>query len=232
MPAFVPFVSQLPTATGLPVRRIVRRSHGGYVAEFASTKSDVPIECESLLELDFVRLCEIDPLITGILQQPCEITWLDADRLKHKHIPDFAVQHVRGRFLFEVKTWKKARDPRVVARKAPMVAALAPYGIKYRVVTDRTIRCTPMLANAKIVLKGLKTRPLESDRLASLAVVEAAPAGISLEAVCQALSLPLSFCNCLLSMVIERDLEIVSPLCKPIGDVPSILIRRRTGRLS
>lgn len=217
------------SAASAPVRQVVRRSHGGYVAQFPSTKSLLPVECESLLELDFARLAEVDVEVTGILHQPCEIIWIDDNHQKHRHIPDFAIQRGRSAFLVEVKPWAKAADPKVARRKAPIAAALAPYDIAYRVVTDRTIRAEPQLANAKVVLKGLKSQPFEHDRLAVLDVVASALNGISLESICEELGRSEAFCNCLLSMIITGDLKILWPRSEPLPAVSAIKVQCRSG---
>ncbi len=199
-----------------PVRDVVRRSHGGYVSLFFSTKSDVPIECESLLELDTVRILEVDPTVTRIVHQPCELFWT-LDGVKKRHVPDFGI-HQRGRrAIIEVKHSSAFRDRELGLRTRKVKKKLRERGIAYQVLTERFVRAQPRLDNARLVLRGMGHAPLPAERGDILDVLRANRGPMTIGDIVTALYAPPSFANSILALVLSRELFLVDGAAAPGG---------------
>jgi hypothetical protein len=167
---FAPKQRPVDPTTGIravPVRTIVRRRHRGFVCLFHSQKSAIPIECESLLELDFVRLAEVDHDITSIIHQPREITWT-LGGVTHLHIPDFEITYKGDPVIVEVKPQRMATQPAVRERTKIVTRDLAEKGILYRILTETFIRREPQLSHSKLILRGLAQDPPPANAKRSL----------------------------------------------------------------
>ncbi len=142
--------------SGPPVRKVVRRSHTTHVGWFASRKFD-QIGYESHLERDFLRLCEADPAVTFLREQPCTLFYADENGVTRDHTPDFAL--VRNGAAVIVET-KYADDAAKYAyRTKVLTRELALRGIAYEMMTEHEIRREPRLGNAVELLRGRGTEP-------------------------------------------------------------------------
>lgn len=205
---FAPKRRPVDPKTGIraaPVRTIVRRQHRGFVCLFHSQKSAIPIECESLLELDFVRLVEVDHDITSIIHQPREISWT-LDGVTHLHIPDFEITYKRNPVVVEVKPRRRAALPAVLERTKIVTRDLAEKGVLYRILTETFIRREPQLSYAKLVLRGLAHDPAPHDRQAVLGILAHDFRGLTTVDICHQLQKPPFFVNTILAMVLRGDL--------------------------
>jgi hypothetical protein len=167
----------------------------------------IPIECESLLELDFVRLVEADPDITSIIHQPREIMWT-LDGFTRVHIPDFAITYRGSPVIVEVKPHCKAIELKVCERTKIVTRDLAEEGILYRILTETFIRREPQLTLAKLVLRGLAHNPTHAERKAVLELLANHPSGLSATDIRSHFEKPGSFINSILAMVLSGDLVI------------------------
>lgn len=165
-----------------PVRKVVRRSHMGFVGWFHSRKHGrVPYESHG--ERDMIRILEVDPDVTGLRAQPEWIRWWH-DGTGHDHCPDFAFNHRGLPVIVEVKPAKKIEKPKTdndfqIAIRTPIVTALlADRGITYRLLTERFIRRQPTFRNAMLLLQGIHCDPMTSDVEAVLRLLSMVPEGL------------------------------------------------------
>lgn len=87
-----------------PLRKVVRRS--SHISNGWHRTGKNPngfIGGESRGELLFLMFAEMDPNVTAIAPQPCDVPFSHEGRLK-RHIPDFAVMERGESHIFEVKS--------------------------------------------------------------------------------------------------------------------------------
>ena len=149
----------------MSVRKIPKnyRSVTGLVA---SRKSDEPIQFESTLERDFILLCEEDPEVRRIREQPVRIEYRDENGRLHHYTPDvlltFDSAAQRRPELIEVKPEASLdKDRLAFARKFRAARAYArTQGWRFKVKKERHIR-GPFLDNVKF-LRQYRTRPADA----------------------------------------------------------------------
>ncbi len=162
--------------SGPPVRKVVRRSHSTHVGWFASRKFE-QIGYESHLERDFLRLCEADPAVTFLREQPCTLFYADENGVTRDHTPDFAL--VRNGAAMIVET-KYADDAAKYAyRTKVLTRELALRGIAYKVMTEHEIQREPRLGNAIELLRGRGTKPSPEFAERVLELLLASPGGVA-----------------------------------------------------
>lgn len=197
-----PEVSESNHVSGRPLRKVVRRSHAGFVGLFHSRKAKNPLEFESLLERDFLYLVEVNPSVVGVKCQPCEIRWSRHGNI-YRHIPDFELRYLTGTELIEIKPDAKAADPAVAIRTQLVSALLAEGGVPYRVIGENFIRREPHLSRAKTLLHGLGYEPSASATAAVVDLLRAEPGGLAIVEICARLEEASSFANCVYAMVMS-----------------------------
>lgn len=213
-----------------PVRKVVRRSHMGFVGWFHSRKHG-KVAYESHLERDFVRLMEVDPQVTRLRAQPRWIKWWDPDGVCHDHCPDFAFERCGTSVIAEVKYANVFESPktdadRLVCIRTPIVTAqFQDEGILYRALTERFIRRQPALANAMFLLKGIHCDPTESEVAEVKKLLVSHPAGIALGRISVVLLRPLEFVNEVLAMIMDGHVRLASPDKPASLDSPVLLGR-------
>ena len=96
--------------SGVPLRRVIKRGSQRADGFFNSRKMNNWIPCESSGERAFVRIAEIDPLVTEIYAQPIKISY-ETPYGHHSAYPDFAIR-IEGLFEFhEIKDADDYADP-------------------------------------------------------------------------------------------------------------------------
>ena len=116
---------------------------------------------ESQLELDFLRLMEVDNSVTAFYAQP-EICHYQLKGKEHRYFPDLRVERAdRSVRMVEIKFQEKADTPENKERFALIEALYAERGISFEVVTETVIRRQPRLANAKLLLEAREFTPSE-----------------------------------------------------------------------
>ncbi|WP_082829767.1 TnsA endonuclease N-terminal domain-containing protein [Ectothiorhodospira sp. BSL-9] len=134
-----------------PVRSIgtSRRSVTGRVAFGGKS-----IPFESSLERDFLVLLDFDLAVEDVLEQPCRITFTDANGRERHYTPDFLVEYGDGeRVIFEVKYRANLKDEWTSLK--PRFRAAIRYakqnGMRFSIATEVEIRGGAYLANARFL---------------------------------------------------------------------------------
>lgn len=142
-----------------PVRKVVTRSTARVVGYFSSIKMDALIPWESQLELDCLRILEVDNNVIGIHAQPEWVTYACQGR-ERRYCPDFAVQYRDGsNRRIEVKYEADAVRPEMQERFVAVGSVYSAHRVEFRVMTESEIRREPRLANAKRMLRDLHLVP-------------------------------------------------------------------------
>ena len=139
----------------MPTRKIPR-NHRSVTGVAARRKSRDPVQFESTLERDFAILCEADPDVHRMEDQPVRIEYRDETGRRRHYTPDMLVVY-RGNLarkpeIVEVKPRNSLQKDRAgYARKFRAARAYArARGWRFRVVKDDQIR-TPYLANVQFL---------------------------------------------------------------------------------
>lgn len=120
---------------------------GGY---FPSSKMRRPIAWAGDLQLDFLRVAEVDRSISAIVEQPFEIP---CGRAGGRWVPDFLVSGHAAFTIISVQFSAALDQPSGIARMRREEVASAAVGSGYRVETELTIRREPRFANALELLR-------------------------------------------------------------------------------
>jgi len=118
-----------------------RRRSGRLIGRFPSGKSQEPLPFESRLELDALRVLEMDPDVTVMQTQPLQLTYLDGMKLR-RYIPDIQVWGTKD-YVIEVKPSNKADTEEFKRIVEVRRSYFAEKGLGYEVWTEREIRARP-----------------------------------------------------------------------------------------
>lgn len=159
---------------GNRVRRVISRAMIGTKGRFPSLKSGRTIHWESQLERDFVRYLEFDRDVLSYREQPFTTSFPFEGR-QVRYTPDYQVERPSGIWVYEVKPADRAETLAESGFFAAAESAIADLGARFCVVTERTIRRQPRLANMEILLRYQGVDLEEWVVAAALAAVETAP---------------------------------------------------------
>lgn len=190
----------------MPVRDVITRSphrRAGFVAcpWFQSS----PIEYESLLERDFIRLALLDLKSHAIEHQPF---FIDLNELG-EYTPDFLLLKKGRKVVVEVKPDEHAENERNRPRLARARTILRPAGYEFIVATEKEIRSNGRHNRAAILLRHARSH-LNPDKVSLLKSHAARfPSGIPIGALAASTGLPVST---VLHVIGRRGLRINSEL--------------------
>lgn len=154
-----------------PLRKVVGRSsqiNNGWHRTNKHPSGYLPAESRPELAL-FLVLAEMDPNVTLIAAQACEISF-GHDRKACRHFPDYAVREAGESVLYEIKTARKYREAEVRRRLASAGVSIEARGWPYFVALDDEMRDAPHFRNAETLWR--RHRPIFTD-LQRLAVERA-----------------------------------------------------------
>lgn len=137
-----------------------RRSLTGQVALRNSTSA----QFESSLERDFLTILDFDPTVQRLLPQPVTIEYSDASGRARSYTPDVLVEYDgHPNVLFEVKYREDLRKDWIKLRPKFKAAIrfCREHRWQFRIVTDREIRGSAMLKNAKF-LRGYRKQECDA----------------------------------------------------------------------
>lgn len=150
------FSIALPAPGQVRVRHLVHRGAPRPTTKVPSVLLGRVVQCESVLEAELASILDACPGVIWFAEQPAIIRFR-FKRAPTFHVPDFAVVTAAGCEFVEVKFGKDVTND-VVDRTARLAALLRPYGMGYRLVTERHIRTQPMLGNARqLLIRGRET---------------------------------------------------------------------------
>ncbi|BAU91464.1 hypothetical protein MPPM_2859 [Methylorubrum populi] len=114
-------------------------------------QGDVPYE--SLLEADLVTILCVDPEVDGFWAQPEAFRWRQDGKVR-RYVPDFLILTTAGaRAYREVKPLRRLRkDPSLGGRRPAIEAESARRGATFETWTEKEIRRSPRLENAREIL--------------------------------------------------------------------------------
>lgn len=156
---------ELPRPGQLRIRRLVHRGAPRPVSKFHSLKLRRVVQCESRLEVEVAMLLDACPAVTTFAEQPLALHYFDQGAPRY-HMPDFRFQAGTYRELIEVK-FEADIDDEIRRRTKLLTDLLEPYGWRYRVITEGTIRSGHLLDNVQRLLRRGRQRPPEHWSLAT-----------------------------------------------------------------
>lgn len=145
-------------------RRIPRYSAAINVYQFQSLKMQRSMACESSLEFDHLFYLERDRAVARYQVQPVTVSYLHRGRMR-SYTPDVLIVRRDGSLLLrEVKPCKKLEKTELQEKLLAIRAACLERGVGFEVVTDRHIRCQPLLATLRTLYRhaGAKVTPSTS----------------------------------------------------------------------
>jgi len=151
-----------------PLRKVVGRSsqiNNGWHRTNKHPSGYLPAEPRPQRAL-FLVLAEMDPNVTLIAAQPCEIGFGHEGRAC-RHFPDYALREAGESVLHEVKTARKYADPTARRRLASASISIEARGWSYFVSLDEEMRDAPHFRHAECLWR--RHRPIFT-RLQHLAV--------------------------------------------------------------
>ena len=165
-------------------RKVVTRSPHRRVGLIACPWfQSTPIEYESLLERDFVRLALLDLEISSIAHQPFS---LDLGELG-TYFPDFLLVGPDKKVVVEVKPDKRARDDRNKPRLACAEQRLQEKGFQFVVATEQQIHHGKRHERASVLLRHARSHISKVVTERIIAVACHCPNGIKIRDVaCEA----------------------------------------------
>jgi hypothetical protein len=136
-----------------PARKVVTRSPARTVRILnLNGILDVPVECESTLERDFVYRAALCPTVSRIRHQPFQLTLPSGQ----KYTPDFLVTHRSGQAaVVEVKLDSKVAEYCSTFDQA--ARQLHARGISFVVLTEHLIQRDRLHEDAALILRYRKT---------------------------------------------------------------------------
>lgn len=120
---------------------------------FPSVKMDRSMSARSHLELQQLRLCEVDGAVRRFVEQPIRIYYTDGNGKLRSHTPDLFVEREAHSEFIEVKWERDARAPKNEARWPFIASAISSLGYAYAVVTERHLMHQPLKANVERLLR-------------------------------------------------------------------------------
>lgn len=147
------FADVLPGVTekfGLKRSRSAARA---WQSIFPSVKMGRSMSARSHLELQQLRLCEVDGAVRRFVEQPIRIFYMDGEGKLRSHVPDVFVERETQSEFIEVKWERDARAPKNEARWPFIASAIASLGYTYTVATERHLMHQPLEANVERLLR-------------------------------------------------------------------------------
>ena len=120
---------------------------------FPSVKMDRSMSARSHLELQQLKLCEVDGAVRRFVEQPIRIIYTDGDGKLRSHTPDLFVERETHSEFIEVKWERDARAAKNEARWPFIASAISALGYAYAVVTERHLMRQPLKANVDRLLR-------------------------------------------------------------------------------
>lgn len=152
----------------MAVRKAITRSKQTFRVKFPSLKNNRMIHCESILEADTARYLELSPHVERYEAQPTVETYYDKNGDPHRYYPDFRVVLCDGSEVdVEAKPEKKLNAPIVKAKLEAVIRRYAELGRRFRIFTDRHVRCEPLYSNLQLIQRHSRT-PIHQSMLNDL----------------------------------------------------------------
>lgn len=129
------------------VRRVVTRSGRGHRGKFPSLKLRRFVHWESPLERDAILATEYDPSVLSYQEQPCVVTYYDANGTVHKYTPDLKIERASGDTFAEVKPSRKLKKPDLRAKLEAIALRMKERNQPFRILTEVEIRREPRYSN-------------------------------------------------------------------------------------
>lgn len=120
---------------------------------FPSVKMGRSMSARSHLELQLLKLCEVDGAVRRFVEQPIRIVYTDGDGKRRSHTPDLFVERETHSEFIEVKWERDARAAKNEARWPFIASAISALGYAYAVVTERHLMRQPLKANVDRLLR-------------------------------------------------------------------------------
>lgn len=140
-----------------------------------------PVEYESLLERDFVRLALFSPGLIAVYSQPFKIDLGEVGT----YTPDFLLSYPQSmRLVVEVKPNEFSKSEKNQKLFAAVAQRLQENGFEFCIATDARIRKRDRHENAAVLLRYARSHFVSADVQRALAYAHANPEGISIEEVC------------------------------------------------
>jgi hypothetical protein len=134
--------------TQKPVRKISNRGCRKIIGKFPSIKCGRSVMFESLLEMDFLFILEMDSLVSTYSEQPLVLTYHLNGKLR-KYVPDFKIQRtgIARHQLIEVKPLEKVFKQLNKFKQVKKAAEAK--GYEFHIMTEIFIRQEPRLSIIK-----------------------------------------------------------------------------------
>ena len=144
------------TVSPEPLRKVVRRSSPVNNGWHRTNKNPAGF-CggESKGELEFMMFAEIDPNVTAIAPQPCDIPFSHDAKLC-RHIPDFAILERDQSLIFEVKSRRQYGKADLQRRLRSAARSIEARGWPYFVVVKEEILAHRLYANVAALWRWLR----------------------------------------------------------------------------
>lgn len=120
---------------------------------FPSVKMGRSMTARSHLELQHLKLCEVDGSVRRFVEQPIRIVYTDGEGKLRSHTPDLFVEREAHAEFIEVKWERDARAAKNEARWPFIGSAISALGYVYAVVTERHLMRQPLKANVDHLLR-------------------------------------------------------------------------------
>lgn len=129
------------------------RSRWSFMHRIWSHRMQGDVPYESLLEADLVTILCVDPEVDGFWAQPEAFRWRQDGKVR-RYVPDFLILTTAGaRAYREVKPLRRLRkDPSLGGRRPAIEAESARRGATFETWTEKEIRRSPRLENAREIL--------------------------------------------------------------------------------
>lgn len=157
----------------MAVRTIDNRGGKKVIAIFPS-KQGRQIWCESLNELNYAHLLDIDSGVLDFEHQPLKLNYV-LDGKKRRYTPDFRVIRATGNQLIEVKPHDKAISLEWRQRFQAIAPEAHELGYEFKVVTDRMINLEPQLNNVKLLRRYFSVEFTTEHRLVAKELFQTHP---------------------------------------------------------
>ena len=135
---------------------------------FPSVKMGRSMSARSHLELQQLRLCEVDGTVRRFVEQPIRIVYTDGEGKLRSHTPDLFVERETHSEFIEVKWERDARASKNEARWPFIASAISSLGYAYAVVTERHLMHQPLKANVDRLLRHQHSPQLSREASATL----------------------------------------------------------------
>jgi hypothetical protein len=139
------------------VRRIVTRSGRGFRGKFPSLKLGRFVHWESILERDAILMTEYDPSVLSYQEQPCVVTYYDAQGTVRTYTPDLRIERESGETFAEVKPSRKLAKPDLRAKLEAIALRMKERKQPFRILTELEIRREPRYSNAARIHDALRS---------------------------------------------------------------------------